>query len=207
MPNWTLYEGDCLEVMRQLPAESVDAVITDPPYGIGKAKCDRYFPRDWYYEALRVAKKDAVFVIITSPGEPMRAAIELLGDSYRTTMAGWLSNGMTRGPISFGNWIAVSVGGKNIKWRAMQDVIRVVIRPSEKVDHPSPKPPGLMLEVVRRLTEPGWTILDPFAGSGTTLWAAVKEGRNAIGIEREPAYCEIIRKRMAEVQPALPLVR
>ena len=47
----------------------------------------------------------------------------------------------------------------------------------------------------------------PFAGSGTTLLAAVQEGFSCIGIEKEPEYCEIIRKRMAEVQPALPLVR
>lgn len=36
MPNWTLYEGDCLEVMRSLPENSVDAVVTDPPYGLSR---------------------------------------------------------------------------------------------------------------------------------------------------------------------------
>ena len=51
------------------------------------------------------------------------------------------------------------------------------------------------------------TVLDPFAGSGTTLLAAVQEGFSAIGIEREPEYCDMIRKRMAELQPALPLAR
>ena len=50
--------------------------------------------------------------------------------------------------------------------------------------------------MIRLVTPPGGTVLDPFAGSGTTLIAAVQEGFNAIGIEREPEYCEIIRRRM-----------
>jgi len=61
--------------------------------------------------------------------------------------------------------------------------------------------------MIRLVTPPGGTVLDPFAGSGTTLLAAVQEGFSAIGIEREPEYCEIICKRMAELQLALPLAK
>ena len=74
-------------------------------------------------------------------------------------------------------------------------------------NHPTVKPLKLMRYLCRLITPPGGTVLDPFAGSGTTLIAAVEEGFSVIGIEREPEYCEIIRKRMAEAQPALPLVR
>jgi site-specific DNA-methyltransferase (adenine-specific) len=74
-------------------------------------------------------------------------------------------------------------------------------------NHPTVKPIKLMRYLCRLITPPGGTVLDPFAGSGTTLIAAVEEGFSVIGIEREPEYCEIIRKRMAELQPALPLVR
>ena len=73
--------------------------------------------------------------------------------------------------------------------------------------HPTVKPLKLMRYLCRLITPPGGTVLDPFAGSGTTLIAAVEEGFSVIGIEKEPEYCEIIRKRMAELQPALPLVK
>lgn len=62
--------------------------------------------------------------------------------------------------------------------------------------HPTVKPLALMRYLVRLVTPPGGVVLDPFAGSGTTILAAVLEGFSAIGIEREAEYCEIIRQRM-----------
>jgi len=64
--------------------------------------------------------------------------------------------------------------------------------------HPTVKPLALMRWLVRLVTPPGGTVLDPFAGSGTTLLAARAEGFNAIGIEREAEYVEIMRKRLEE---------
>jgi len=63
--------------------------------------------------------------------------------------------------------------------------------------HPTVKPTDLMAWLVRLITPPGGIVLDPFAGSGSTLVAAKREGFQCIGIEREPEYCDIIRKRMA----------
>lgn len=69
--------------------------------------------------------------------------------------------------------------------------------------HTTQKPEPLMCELVSMFTDPGETILDPFMGSGTTLVAAKRLSRKAIGIEREEKYCEIAAKRLA--QGALPL--
>lgn len=55
---------------------------------------------------------------------------------------------------------------------------------------------------VRYLCPPGGVVLDPFAGSGTTLVAALAEGRQAIGIEREAEYVEIIKARLAKAEAA-----
>lgn len=73
------------------------------------------------------------------------------------------------------------------------------------LEHPTVKPLSLMRWLCRLVTPPGGVILDPFAGSGTTLLAAVQEGFSVVGVEKEPEYCAIIRRRMAEIQPALPL--
>lgn len=67
--------------------------------------------------------------------------------------------------------------------------------------HETQKPLPLMVELVALFTDEGDTILDPFAGSGTTGVAAKLNGRKAILIEREEKYCEVAAKRLAETQP------
>lgn len=67
--------------------------------------------------------------------------------------------------------------------------------------HPTVKPLALMQWLCRLVTPPGGTVLDPFAGSGSTLIAADREGFNAIGIEREAEYCEIARRRLSTDAP------
>lgn len=69
--------------------------------------------------------------------------------------------------------------------------------------HPTTKPEPLMARLVSLFTDPGETILDPFAGSGTTLVAAKRLGRKAIGIELSEQYCEVAARRLS--QGALPL--
>jgi site-specific DNA-methyltransferase (adenine-specific) len=63
-------------------------------------------------------------------------------------------------------------------------------------EHPTEKPAGLMEQLVTVVCPPGGTVLDPFAGSGSTLIAARDSGRKAIGIEVDERYCEVIAKRL-----------
>lgn len=65
-------------------------------------------------------------------------------------------------------------------------------------DHPTAKPLSMVADWVRLFSDEGETILDPFAGSGTTLRAAKDEGRRAIGVELDERYCEVIAKRLAQ---------
>lgn len=85
-------------------------------------------------------------------------------------------------------------GGKPAVWRSASANGKSFDRP----DHPCPKPLPLMRTLIEQFTDPGDTILDPFAGSGTTLRAAKDLGRKAIGIELSPTYCQIIIDRMAQ---------
>jgi hypothetical protein len=64
--------------------------------------------------------------------------------------------------------------------------------------HPSTKPDGLMLELMADFTDPGDLVLDPFMGSGTTLAAAKRLGRRAIGIELDEKYCEVAANRLRQ---------
>jgi DNA modification methylase len=69
-------------------------------------------------------------------------------------------------------------------------------------NHPTVKPIDLMRYLCRMVTPPGGVVLDPFAGSGSTLLAARREGFRAIGIELNPEYCQIIRSRLGEPEEA-----
>jgi len=83
-------------------------------------------------------------------------------------------------------------GGRQAVW------IYNTAKGSDRPDHPCPKPESLMCEIVQQFTDLGELILDPFMGSGTTLVAAKRLGRKAIGIELQEQYCEIAAKRLAQ---------
>jgi len=78
-------------------------------------------------------------------------------------------------------------------------------RDNERPDHPCPKPLPLMRELVELFTDPGETILDPFAGSGTTGVAAYQLGRKAILVELAERWCEVAAKRLEAQTPPMPL--
>lgn len=86
-------------------------------------------------------------------------------------------------------------GGSHAVW----SVPIVLDRGAAKVRvHPTQKPEELIAQLIQQFTDPGETILDPFAGSGTTLAAAKRLGRKAIGIERDEAHCRGIVERLAQ---------
>jgi len=187
-----LYLGDCLEVMQELEDGSVDAVITDPPYGMGKADWDMQIVPvdDWLPQAKRlgsVALFTGVKGAFDYPKPDWIMAWVRLGSTQR--------NGKLRG---FNNWEPILTYGLD---RLSNDVIKVSNqRGKNEQEHPTQKPLKLMRMVIERLTQEGDTVLDPFMGSGTTGVACVQTGRNFIGIEIEPKYYEIAEKRIAEAQ-------
>ena len=188
----TIYHGDCREIM---PSIEADVLVTDPPYGIGKADWDGALPIDVLNIAGMVTESAAIMPGVWNIG---RMPELIGGQTYVWTLSAYLTNGMTRGAIGFGNWIPVLLyarAGVSLHQKD-GDARAFVVGTEDKPDHPSPKPLRVMTWVISRM--PAGLILDPFMGSGTTLLAAKTLGRRAIGIEIEERYCEIAARRCSQ---------
>jgi hypothetical protein len=186
---------DALEALPLLPDGST-VVITDPQYGCGKAAWDTEFPTAWY----PLARQSSKTSVIVTGSCGLKNSIALVGHDFLDVMAGRNLNGMTRGPLGFGNWLAVVVAGDKPRQGPNAFAFSVV---GEKPDHPSPKPIEAMLWIVRRCTDPTDIILDPFMGSGTTGVAAVQLGRRFLGFEINQEYCDLANKRIEAARKGL----
>jgi site-specific DNA-methyltransferase (adenine-specific) len=205
--NVELILGDCLEVMKGMDDKSVDAVITDPPYGID------YQP-DW--KKWDGSESDYKPIIgDDTPFDPSPflkyPTVVLFGANYfsdRLPVGGWIlwdKRTNDRLDKCFGKPAEMAWCNQDIIMMARimhGGVINANSRKgnNEKRLHPTEKPISLMKKIILRLTNEGDTILDPFMGSGTTGVACVQTGRNFIGIEIDPTYFAIAEKRIAEAQ-------
>ena len=132
---------------------------------------------------------------------------------------------MLRGQIESMSHLRTSLVSKDEKMEVLynyltsarfKDKVENIIRPGHygirkiipgKDEHPTPKPPELAAHFIRLHTQPGDTVLDPFAGSGTTLEVAERLGRNSIGIDLSEKYVkEIIEPRMGAINPLFNLL-
>jgi site-specific DNA-methyltransferase (adenine-specific) len=89
-------------------------------------------------------------------------------------------------------------GVPNVYDRATGNIVRSARVDPDSIGHPSPKPDGLLANLIAVVAPRGGTVVDPFMGVGSTLRGAVLCGRKAVGIETKEAYCEIAAKRMAQ---------
>jgi len=194
--NATLYLGDCREILPTLP--KVDAVITDPPYGIGfkyeshNDSPEKYIGwRDEWFSAL----KEKSPIVGISPG-----IWQLMSWPKPTWVMCWHKPAaMGFGGVGVNNWEPFLLYGKP-KW-PINDVFRAPIIPNKQLDgHPCPKPIEWGNQLVGRLSRIGQAILDPFMGSGTTGVACMNLGRKFIGIEIEPKYFDIACRRIEDAQ-------
>lgn len=196
----TIYHGNCLDV---LPLVKGDVVVTDPPYGHGETP-RRGGPQIGSLDYSRGSgvllpwdvADDSWMEFWGGPAAVFTSAARCFITARAINADGLLvyvkSNPHPNGS-SFEPCVTrgFGVGARHV----------LAYNASNGQVHPTQKPEDVMLFVVGRA--PAGTILDPFMGSGTTLVAAKRLGRRAIGIEREEKYCEIAAKRLA--QGALPL--
>ena len=196
----TLVLGDCRQVLPTLP--KVDAVVTDPPYGIA-AVWKGGSGRGWARARAQTAERNAW------DSQTPNAAFfaELLQHEPQAII--WGANHFELPPSrSWLVWnkpeLGFSLSEAELAWTNLDTVVRVFDAPRSDVgrEHPTQKPVALMAWCVAK-TE--GDVLDPFMGSGTTGVACVKLGRRFIGIELEPRYFDIACRRIEEAwkQPRL----
>jgi len=195
----TIYHGDCREIVPMLGR--FDLLLTDPPYGINADKHAGPAKHGWtQYET---SGWDAA--------PPPRWVVDMLLEAAETSIV-WGGNYFQL-PPSMG-WLIWDKGQRDfsladceLAWTSRNKAARIceISRANALQDgkqHPTQKPEKLMRWCIEQVKDVE-TILDPFAGSGTTGRAAKDLGKSAVLIEREEKYCEIAAQRLS--QEVLPL--
>jgi site-specific DNA-methyltransferase (adenine-specific) len=233
--------GDALDRLPRLPAGSIDAIITDPPYSSGgmfradrvnfttdekytrsdwqgkrpdfhgdnmDARSWKNFTRRWMRQALRAGKDGAHLLCFTDWRQlpTLTDVIQWAGWVWRGVLV-WDKTEGAKGPHTgyFGyqaEFIAWGTKGQVLRRPNLEEggegrmpgVYRRAVSAADK-HHQTGKPTDVMRWLVR-CCPPGGVVVDPFAGSGTTLVAAVQTGRRAIGFELSAEYAELARKRV-----------
>jgi len=200
-----IIQGDCLEVMRELPDKSVDMVLTDPPYGIGisnkvggnnKALANDYGEQDWdddipskecFEEMFRISKNQIIF-----------------GGNYFVEYLTNSSCWIVWDKDNTGNfadcelaWTSFNSAVRKIKHR-WNGMLQEDMKNKESRWHPTQKPLRVMEWILHNYSEEGQIILDPFLGSGTTAIACKNLKRKYIGIEISEDYCKIAQDRLKQ---------
>ena len=201
--NATLYLGDCRDILPTL--QKVDAVVTDPPYGIGeaagknKSRTNAAPARDYGNDEWD--DKPIPDDLILQVRQAGRWAVIFGGNYYAMPPAScWLV------------WDKESTGDFadcELAWTNLPKAVRRIrymwngmlrANGEPRGDHPTQKPVGVMAWAINHIPAPARTILDPFMGSGTTGVACMNLGRKFIGIEREPKYFDIACLRIEDAQ-------
>jgi hypothetical protein len=211
----TLYLGDCRKILPMLG--KIDAVVTDPPYGIGfTGKVTKhtnnsggaaYLDTEQNFRemilpaisiALKTADRAAIFTGTRRLDEyPKAKDIGGITCPNGGGMSSW-GFGCHHPVLFYGTSPHMQVGQGGRPTATVMYHPGMHVTGENLIDHPCPKPIAFMVWLVDLASLSGQTILDPFMGSGTTGVAAVKLGRKFIGIEIEPKYFDIACRRIDE---------
>jgi DNA modification methylase len=215
----TIIQGDCLEIMKQLPDNCVDLVLTDPPYDAkthkGAILADGIdFPplasvQDLVDEMLRVSKRWVIAF----------CSLEMLGDYKKASGNAWIRSGVWHRvcnmpqlsgdrPAQACEGVAImhnegkkiwNGGGKAAFWQYSVE--------RGKKKHPTQKPYEMFSHILKQFSFENETVLDCYFGSGTTGVSCEKINRNYIGIEISQEYCQIARRRVREAKDSMGLFK
>jgi site-specific DNA-methyltransferase (adenine-specific) len=212
-PN-TLTNADCLTVLRQMEPESVDMIITDPPYGVDyqSTRAAKENRREkiagdkspfiwWIYDAYRVLVEGGALVFSRWDVQQVFIdALKIAGFVVKSVLV-WdrMHHGMgdLKGSFAprYDTCILAVKGRYTLPGGRPDDVIQCQRLNGAEMVHPNEKPIALMRQMIEATTAPDALILDPFAGSGSTLAAAALTGRRYVGVEISAEYHAIAERR------------
>jgi len=211
MGKWlnTIQNICCLEGFKSLPDNSIDLILTDPPYGLNKIGIKNDNNLDLFYSVLpqgyRVLKNDAFFITFFST--------KFLSDIFKNNPFQYFwnfvlfcPNGRVMSPIGFTKYMSCLVFKKGNPRMAKKgkdifmDTPGKMVEPDEGfIDHPTPKPKTFIKELLLMFSKESDVVLDPFIGSGSTAVACKQLKRNYIGFEINPEYCELAINRLKKI--------
>jgi len=216
-PTWqsgdvTLYHADCLDVLPILADSNVDALVTDPMYGVnlnyGKAFDDS---EDYWLQTVPKVLEwiDNRLCIMFGASPTMQRDMSAFPRPCQRVLI-WspaFSLSKSRAQGMFYRWHPIYCWNLPQKHEGPSlDILRISCDGHNWWYHPGTKPEELMRILVQIATKEA-TVLDPFMGSGTTGVACVQTGRKFVGIEIDRSYFEIAVKRIeqAQMQQRLPM--
>jgi len=209
-----IYNEDCLEVMQAFRPNSFDMVLTDPPYtsptkhAFGRKVIKRLSDlsiQEFYFNAIKNA-----WEILLKDNSP---ALVFCDNIYNAVLTGlfyeWQQIDTViwdKGNIGMGNPFRkqhefifyANRGSIELNKENITHLSSIMKAKSKKQFHGAEKPLSILEQLIDGLTRAGDIILDPFMGSGSTLIAAKKLGRKAVGIEMDNSYCEIAVNRLTK---------
>ncbi len=221
MSEVKLILGDALEELKKIPSESIDLVLTDPPYGINfvpmrdnakskfgseAIKNDELKGDDWVLwfkpiakELYRVLKNNSVAYFFSgfNPYYYYKVFIEL-GFEIKASIV-WVKDNWGLGyhfRRQYELCIVCFKGSPPTPLKAISDVVHVDKVKGSKLVHSCQKPEQLNELLLRQYTKEGDVVLDPFMGSGSTGVACVKANRGFIGVEIDEKYFNVAKSRL-----------
>ena len=212
-PGWTLYQGDCLDVLPTLAAGSAAFAFVDPPYNVGKdyGDYDDSQPLEqylaWCAEWLGHLKRiTGGRVAIYPPKIHLLAFWNMIPENHQI-VCGWSPEGAIRGGFVH-QYIPLLVPPQPVErtkdhwWNVQVPGLGYFYR-EQLFGHPGQTSLDITRRVIRAFTKPGDTVIDCFLGTGTTGVVCAQTGRRFIGVERNPGYYAIAKRRIETAQPPL----
>ncbi len=206
-----IVQGDCTGVLKTVPDESADFILTDPPYFVGyKDRNGRTIANDTNPESILGAFSDLYRIL-----KPDSVCVSFYGwNSVDSFFHFWKEAGFK--PIGHIVWhknytsragflnaqheqAYVLAKGRPKKPKQPLDDVRAWEYSGNRV-HPTEKAISVLQPLIEAFSRPGELVLDPFSGSGSTLVAAALLKRHYLGIELESRYCELAKKRLAGIE-------
>jgi DNA modification methylase len=232
----TIDVGDALNLFKQIPDKSVDLIIADPPYNLGKNYGNNSdfkvfedyieFSKDWLKEAHRVLKDNGTIYVFMGV-RFISYIYDILERDLKMELNSWITWFYTQGIGKLKGFSPrhddILMFNKSSKFTFNLDEIKIPQKyyrarnnmrganpgnvwefshvhysNKNRQNHPTQKPEGLIERMILASSNEGDTVLDPFAGSGTTLRVSQQLNRNSIGFEISSEYVKMTQERLAE---------